>query len=70
MIAKSHISSQTFPASRFVSADVHNCQRDLDTQRVNELLSKAFCAESAEVQVVPSGTRYRAENLVWGGSVT
>jgi len=64
MIAESHISFHTFPARRFVSADVYTCQNDLDTQRVNELLSKAFCAESAEVKVVPRGTRYPAENLV------
>lgn len=64
MIAESHISFHTFPARRFVSADVYTCQNDLDTQRVNELLSKAFCAESAEVKVVPRGTRHPAENLV------
>lgn len=64
MIAESHISFHTFPARRFVSADVYTCQNDLNTQRVNELLSKAFGAESAEVTVVPRGTRYPAENLV------
>ena len=64
MIAESHISFHTFPARRFVSADVYTCQNDLNTQHVNELLSKAFGAESAEVKVVPRGTRYPAENLV------
>lgn len=64
MIAESHISFHTFPARRFVSADVYTCQNDLNTQRVNELLSKAFSAESAEVQVVPRGMRYPSENLV------
>ena len=64
MIAESHISFHTFPARRFVSADVYTCQNELDTQRLNELLSKAFDTESAEVQVVPRGTRYPSENLV------
>jgi hypothetical protein len=31
---------------------------------VKDLLSIAFWAESAEVTVVPRGTRYPAENLV------
>jgi S-adenosylmethionine decarboxylase len=64
MIAESHISFHTFPARRFVSADVYTCQNDLDTQRIKELLSKAFDTESAEVQAVPRGTRYPSENLV------
>ncbi|MDZ7923877.1 MAG: S-adenosylmethionine decarboxylase [Marinagarivorans sp.] len=64
MIAESHISFHTFPARRFVSADVYTCQNDLDTQRVKDLLSMAFGVESAEVKVVPRGTRYPSENLV------
>lgn len=64
MIAESHISFHTFPARRFVSADVYTCQNDLDTERVKDMLSIAFWAESADVMVVPRGTRYPAENLV------
>lgn len=64
MIAESHISFHTFPARRFVSADVYTCQNDLDTEKVKDLLSMAFSAESAEVKVVPRGTRYPSENLV------
>lgn len=64
MIAESHISFHTFPARRFVSADVYTCQNDLDTERVKDMLSIAFWAESADVTVVPRGTRYPAENLV------
>ncbi|MFP8777098.1 S-adenosylmethionine decarboxylase [Hydrogenophaga sp. RWCD_12] len=64
MIAESHISFHTFPARRFVSADVYTCQNDMDTEKVKNLLSIAFWAESAEVNVVPRGTRYPAENLV------
>lgn len=64
MIAESHISFHTFPARRFVSADVYTCQNDLDTEKVKNLLSIAFWAASAEVTVVPRGTRYPSENLV------
>lgn len=64
MIAESHISFHTFPARRFVSADVYTCQNDLDTDRVKDMLSIAFWAESAEVNVVSRGTRYPSENLV------
>lgn len=63
MIAESHISFHTFPARRFVSADVYTCQNDLDTERVKNMLSIAFWAESADVTVVPRGTRYPSENL-------
>lgn len=63
MIAESHISFHTFPARRFVSADVYTCQNDLDTEKVKNLLSIAFWAASAEVTVVPRGTRYPSENL-------
>ncbi|MFC3685037.1 S-adenosylmethionine decarboxylase [Hydrogenophaga luteola] len=63
MIAESHISFHTFPARRFVSADVYTCQNDLDTDRVKAMLSIAFWAESAEVNVVSRGTRYPSENL-------
>lgn len=63
MIAESHISFHTFPARRFVSADVYTCQNDLDTERVKDMLSIAFWAESADVTVVPRGTRYPSENL-------
>lgn len=64
MIAESHISFHTFPARRFVSADVYTCQNDLDTNKVKDVLSIAFQAESADVNVVPRGTRYPSENLV------
>lgn len=64
MIAESHISFHTFPARRFVSADVYTCQNDLDTDKVKDVLSIAFQAESADVNVVPRGTRYPSENLV------
>jgi S-adenosylmethionine decarboxylase len=64
MIAESHISFHTFPARRFVSADVYTCQNDLDTAKVKDVLSIAFQAESADVNVVPRGTRYPSENLV------
>jgi S-adenosylmethionine decarboxylase len=64
MIAESHISFHTFPARRFVTADVYTCQNDLDCQRVKDLLSIAFRVESSDVVVVPRGTRYPADNLV------
>lgn len=64
MIAESHISFHTFPARRFVSADVYTCQNDLDTQRLKDLLSLAFRVESADVTVAPRGTRYPSQNLV------
>jgi S-adenosylmethionine decarboxylase len=64
MIAESHISFHTFPARGFVTADVYTCQNDLDCQRVKQLLSSAFRVESADVVVVPRGTRYPSDNLV------
>lgn len=38
--------------------------RERVTERVKELLSMAFSAASAEVKVVPRGTRYPSENLI------
>ena len=63
MIAESHISFHTFPARGFVTADVYTCQNDLDSQRVTDLLSRAFGTATADVVVVPRGTRYPSDNL-------
>ena len=63
VIAESHISIHTFPARRFVSADIYTCRAGLPKDRVIECLTWAFGLKDTEVNFLIRGTRYPAKNL-------
>ncbi len=64
MIAESHLSFHTFPARRFLTADIYTCQNDLETGRITLLLQEAFLMKDVDVHVQRRGLRYPQSNLV------
>lgn len=63
-IAESHISVHTFPARRFVSADVYTCTEDLEEKFILDYFRKLFDLEDIECNNIIRGTRYPGEDLV------
>lgn len=63
VIAESHISIHTFPARRFVSADVYTCTNKLNKKFVLDYFKKAFNLKKLEVNFVKRGTKYPLEDL-------
>jgi S-adenosylmethionine decarboxylase len=63
VIAESHISIHTFPARKFVSADVYTCTDVLNKKYVLSYFKKAFGLKSIEVNFVKRGTRYPLEDM-------
>lgn len=58
MIAESHLSFHTFPARRFLSADLYTCQNDLETGRITQMLREAFAMKDVDVRVQRRGLRH------------
>jgi S-adenosylmethionine decarboxylase len=63
MIAESHISFHTFPASGFITMDLYTCQSGIDRDWVIDLLKTSFALKDADVFVQERGMRYPVENL-------
>lgn len=63
MIAESHLSFHTFPARRFLSADLYTCQNDLETGRITQMLREAFAMQDVDVRVQRRGLRYPKANI-------
>lgn len=63
VIAESHISIHTFPARRFVSADVYTCKAGLPLGRVKKCLQSAFQLREVESNYLKRGTRYPDYNV-------
>lgn len=60
VIEESHISIHTFPARRFVSADVYTCQSGLDVSAVVDYFKEKFELEEVEQNFIVRGTKYGA----------
>lgn len=63
LIAESHISFHTFPARRFVTADVYTCRDEIDRPAVEALLAAAFGTRRFDVFVQDRGLSYPLEDV-------
>lgn len=63
VIAESHISIHTFPARRFISADVYSCKNGMDTKRIINYFTKKFSLHDIEQHLIKRGTRYPDHNI-------
>lgn len=64
VIEESHISIHTFPARRFLSADVYTCQSGLNTKQITEYFRDTFGVADIEEHFIMRGTRYPEHNLI------
>jgi S-adenosylmethionine decarboxylase len=63
VIEESHISIHTFPARRFVSADVYTCSEGLNVEYILHYFKKMFDLEDIEHHHIDRGTRYPVNNI-------
>ena len=63
VIAESHISIHTFPARKFISADVYSCKTDMDTKMIIDYFAKKFDLQDIEQHLIKRGTRYPDHNI-------
>ena len=63
-IAESHISIHTFPARKFVSADVYTCTDNLEIDFILNYFKELFDLKDIESNHIIRGKRYPAHNLV------
>lgn len=63
IIAESHISIHTFPARKFISADVYTCKNDLVLEKVKNYFIETFKLEDVETNFLKRGTRYPRHNF-------
>jgi S-adenosylmethionine decarboxylase len=60
VIAESHISIHTFPARRFVSADIYTCTSVLNKKFALNYFKEAFDLKNMEINFVKRGKKYPA----------
>lgn len=58
VVQESHISIHTFPAKRFLSADVYSCRNGLLQETVTRLISEAFLLGQVEIKLLKRGVFY------------
>ena len=63
VIAESHISIHTFPARKFLSADVYSCKTGMDISFLEEYFKDNFGLQEIETNFIKRGTKYPAENI-------
>lgn len=63
VLAESHISIHTFPARRFVSADVYSCRHNMDRELVSGFFKKKFKTDDVDLNFVLRGTRYPEKDI-------
>ena len=65
VLAESHISIHTFPARRFLSADVYSCRPGMDQEAVKHFFAESFGIDvsGCDLMFVRRGTRYPAEDI-------
>ncbi len=63
IIAESHISVHTFPARRFVSADVYTCKNGMNTDFIISYFKEMFDLKDVETNLIKRGTRYPKNNI-------
>jgi S-adenosylmethionine decarboxylase len=63
VIEESHISMHTFPARRFISADVYTCQNGLDVKKITDFFKRTFKVKDEEVHFIRRGIKYPDSNI-------
>ncbi len=63
VIQESHISIHTFPARRFLSADVYSCKNGMDQKFILDYFRRQYGLEDIESNFIKRGTRYPANNV-------
>jgi S-adenosylmethionine decarboxylase len=63
VIVESHISIHTFPARKFVSADVYTCRDGLNKEFIVDYFKEKFRLQDVEINLIKRGTRYPKYNL-------
>lgn len=63
VIAESHISIHTFPARKFLSADVYSCKTGMDIAFVERYFKERFGLQEIETNHIKRGTKYPACNI-------
>jgi S-adenosylmethionine decarboxylase len=63
IIKESHISIHTFPARKFVSADVYTCRNEMDCNFIVDYFKKKFNLSDVETNFIKRGTKYPAQNI-------
>lgn len=63
VIAESHISIHTFPARKFLSADVYSCKNGMNSTFIEIYFKDVFSLQEIETHFIKRGTKYPACNL-------
>lgn len=63
VIAESHISIHTFPARKFISADVYSCKNGVDTKFIIKYIKEKFALKNIEKNFIKRGKRYPVSNI-------
>lgn len=62
LTSESHLCFHTFPASRFMTFDLHTCQDDLDVSRLTGLIATALSMTDMDIHLQPRGLRHAPQN--------
>lgn len=63
VISESHISIHTFPARKFISADVYSCKNGMKTSLIEDYFREKFSLQEIETNLIKRGRKYPACNI-------
>ena len=63
IVAESHISIHTFPARKFLSADVYSCKCGLNLPFIENYFKEKFGLQETETNFIKRGTKYPVCNI-------
>lgn len=63
VVAESHISIHTFPARKFLSADVYSCKPGMNTTVIENYFKDKFALQEIETNFIKRGTKYPVSNI-------
>ncbi len=63
VVAESHISIHTFPARRFLSADVYSCKNGMEPAIIESYFREKFALHEIETNFIKRGTKYPICNI-------
>lgn len=58
VIAESHISIHTFPAKKFLTADVYTCKNGMDVELIKDYFKQLFNLQELETNFIKRGLKY------------
>lgn len=63
VVAESHISIHTFPARKFLSADVYSCKSGMECLAIENYFKEKFGIQEIETNFIKRGTKYPVCNI-------